>query len=198
MDAKYSNVIVHGLSSFELRSLDVDPVERTVAFDLSVPEVDLTGDYDVRGSFLVLVVTSRGNFSSQLRAVDVIGSGDLVVQPAQAGGRSAHVQMENLLVQLEFGETHHELDFSPDTHPVIGETVRHLVTKNDRVLLQEVRPELEAKVAELMSRLVNQVLTVLPVDAIVDRTPQASHLSQATLPAARPGTDGSTVSLPAV
>jgi len=186
--AKYSNVVVRGFSEFQLNSLRVSPADRTVRFDLRVPEVRMSGDYDVAGSFLILRVTSNGNFSSQLRDVDVKGTGDLVVLQSGLQGRAlspGRVQMTNLRVRLEIGETQHQIDYSKDTNPIIGETVRRLVTRNDRILLEEVRPEIEAKVAELMARLVNRVLAIIPVQALGEdpALPQASRVSQVSLPA---------------
>ena len=43
--------------------------------------------------------------------------------------------------------------------------MRKLVTRNDKILLRDVWPEIEGKVAQVMSRLVNQVLTIIPVSS---------------------------------
>ena len=42
----------------------VDPAGRRLTFDLTVPEANLTGNYDVKGNFLGATIASRGNFFS--------------------------------------------------------------------------------------------------------------------------------------
>ena len=57
--------------------------------------------------------------------------------------------------------------------------MRKLVTKNDKVLLRNAWPEIETKVAEVMARLVNQVLTIIPVNSAASRVEASQGALQA-------------------
>lgn len=173
LEAKYTNVVVRGFSSFVLHKLDVDPQGRRLTFDLTVPVANLAGNYNVKGNILGATIASRGNFASEIQTVDISGSGALSVQ-------SDHVQTTGLWVKLQIGATRHQINYEANSERdrIIGETVRKLVTKNDKVLLREVWPEIESKVAEVMSQLVNQVLAIIPVNSAASRTGAAQGALQ--------------------
>ncbi|KAF0292081.1 hypothetical protein FJT64_009870 [Amphibalanus amphitrite] len=180
LEAQYTDVVVRGFSAFVLHSLDVDPFGRRLTFNLTVPVANLAGRYNVKGNILGATISSRGTFASEIQTVEILGFGELGLRQSP-DGLSDHVQATNLRVKLDIGPTHHQINYEANSERdrVIGETVRKLVTRNDKILLRDVWPEIETKVAEVMSRLVNQVLTIIPVSSAASGVGPAQGALQA-------------------
>ncbi|XP_047480556.1 protein takeout-like [Penaeus chinensis] len=142
-----------------------DPQALTLSVGLKVPELRVTGLYELKGQVIVFPVSGSGSFWTNLNNIDASGVGRLSVQQGPDGQERLRVSDTRINFDIRDISLHLSNLFNGD--PILGETVNHFLNQNSQEVLRDVKPEVSRQLNVLIQRVMNDALSQLPVSSFL-------------------------------
>ncbi|CAH0406145.1 unnamed protein product [Chilo suppressalis] len=159
-DAWLSDLMLRGLTNYSFNNLDVFPEDLKVTANISLPRLEVTGEYVVLGQFQMLPVESTGKLSANFT---------MCTAALEALGARVHKRMviKDATVRLRCsGPLQASLD---DAHSTTGEmemVTDHIAMMHSEEILKEVQPAVETSLAMVLEDIANKFLKHLPQEMV--------------------------------
>ncbi|XP_042883934.1 protein takeout-like [Penaeus japonicus] len=165
VQAQFMQVKVQGLSNYTTSFVNADPRALTLSVGLKVPELRVTGHYELKGQVIIFPVTGSGTFWTNLNNIDASGVGKLSVQQGPDGQDRLRVSDTKINFDIRSISLHLSNLFNGDR--VLGDTVNHFLNQNSQEVLRDVKPEVSRQLNVLIQRVMNDALSQLPVSSFL-------------------------------
>ncbi|CAL4124495.1 unnamed protein product [Meganyctiphanes norvegica] len=166
INAVFRNLEIRGLSSFNTTYIEADPLSQTLNVGLYIPELRVTGSYDLDGLLLVLPIKGQGPFWTTFNGIHANGVGSINIA-GQAP--SERLQVSNVFVDFDIDRMRVNLDNLFGGDPILGEAVHLFLNDNGKEVLGEIKPEIQRRLNDLVQKVMNDAFSQLPVDAFLLR-----------------------------
>ncbi|XP_045626413.1 protein takeout [Procambarus clarkii] len=165
VEATFTQVKVTGLSNFTTKFVDADPTAEKLTVSLYVPELDITGQYNLKGQIFFLPVTGSGPFVANFKGVDATGDSQLKV--ARGGDGVDRLSVTNTNIDFTIRDLNLRLDNLFNGDPVLSRTMNLFLNDNGQEILQDVKPEVTRQLNDLVQKVMNDALSQLPVSSFL-------------------------------
>ncbi|KAL0895436.1 hypothetical protein ABMA27_011558 [Loxostege sticticalis] len=159
-DAWLSDIMLKGLTNYTFNNLDVYPEDLRVTANISLPRLEMTGDYVVLGQFQMLPVESAGkmsaNFSSCTAALEALGA-------------RVHKRMviRDATVRLRCsGDLKASLDDAHSTTDKMEMITDHIAAMHSEEIVKEIQPAVETSLAMVLEDVANKFLKHIPSEMV--------------------------------
>lgn len=174
---KFLDVNVRGLQHFEMKSTKVDKEDRTWRVEMSVPRLEIRGDYRMEGEFFgVDLGLSQGPES--FNATDVT-----LTATASLEDRAGKFHASKLDMQFNFEKVRISLvclfpdqetssccpdKWNQSCSPALAKTVHKFFNKDGQKFVQNFLPQISAQIGEIIRNLLNNALQNLESRYMID------------------------------
>lgn len=166
INAVFRNLEIRGLSSFNTTYINADPQSRTLTVGLYIPELRVTGSYDLDGLLILLPIEGRGPFWTTFNGINANGVGNIDIAGA---GPTERLMVSNVQVDFDINRMRVKLDNLFNGDPILGEAVHLFLNENGKEVLAEIKPEIQRRLNELVQKVMNDAFSQLPVDTFLLR-----------------------------
>jgi len=150
---EFADTTVKGLSTFILNSVRANKNTKTINLDMTVPEMNVDGDYKMSGKAFVVIKDSEGPFQVRMKEANVKMQTKLKVQNGRLlvdGQPKIDVKVGDLNVNLEnlFG----------GKTPQLARTITQFLNNDSDRFIQDFGPQITAQVATLAVNVYNEAV----------------------------------------
>jgi len=180
INAAFSNVVVRGLSGFITNYIEADPNTQTLKISLTVPEMNITGHYQINGEVFVFPLEGSGSFSTKMKGVNAVGQSNIL---PSLGARGTQVlRVDNSDLNFDIGKVEIQMNnlFNGE-NKLLAETVNKFLNDHGQEVLAEVKPEISQQLTQLVTRVMNDAFSRLPADKLLNnlnRSSRSGHSSR--------------------
>jgi len=169
IDSEFSNVIVRHLSNFVTNRISADLDQRTLFISLTVPIVQIRGNYRVDGNVFVFQISGNGPFMATLSGVTGVGSA--AIEPVgPPGNKKLSIKRTN--IDFDIASAQVQLDNLFDGRaPAVAKTVNDFINQNSGLIINEVKPQIREQVTGLVQSVMNDAFSQLPADDFLEKLP---------------------------
>ncbi|XP_031635979.1 protein takeout-like [Contarinia nasturtii] len=157
VESQYNDVIIHGLSNFTLRDINVDPVSKRFRADLWFPHLQMTSNYIIQGKVLLMPLVGNGLATGNFSDVDATIT---IKKKDSSDVDRAHENSEkigDIKVEFNIGSASVKLDNLFNGEPEIGEMMNGFLNNNWREITAEIRPALAESIERILYGIANQL-----------------------------------------
>ncbi|KAG7304256.1 hypothetical protein JYU34_011196 [Plutella xylostella] len=159
-DAWLSDVTLKGLTDYKVNQMDIFPEKLKVLANISLPHLQMSGEFVILGHFQMLPVESTGKLSANFTMCSA---------SIEALGARVHKRMvvRDAVVRLKCaGPLQADLD---EAHSATGEMemiTDHIVQMHSNEIIAEVQPAVETTLAMVLEDIANKFLKHVPYDMV--------------------------------
>ncbi|XP_063883197.1 protein takeout-like [Scylla paramamosain] len=165
MQATFNDVTVTGISNFTATFINADPVLRELTVALYIPEMAITGFYILDGQIFLFPARGSGEFWANFKGVDATGTSMMSIETQEDGTERLRISNTNIDFTIEHLRMHLTDLFNGDE--ILGRAANLFINENGREILQEVKPQVVARLNEMVGKVMNDALSQLPVSAFL-------------------------------
>jgi len=167
MKAKFSDVVVTGLSNFTSDYIEADSLTKIFRIGLTVPDIKINGTYQVDGEVFVFPVEGSGKFYTNMKGVTAVGSSTIL--PTIKGGRKV-LSVNNLNIDFQIQDVKiHMTNLFRGDNELLAKAVNDFLNEHSDKVLNEVRPEIARRMTIFVSRVMNEAFSELPADDLLNK-----------------------------
>ncbi|XP_028174786.1 uncharacterized protein LOC114363301 [Ostrinia furnacalis] len=159
-DAWLSDIMLRGLTNYTFNNLDVYPEDLRVTANISLPRLEMTGDYVVLGEFQMLPVESTGKLSANFTTCTAA---------LEALGARVHKRMviRDATVHLRcLGDLKASLDDAHSTTDKMEMITDHIAAMHSEDIIKEIQPAVETSLAMVLEDVANKFLKHIPSEMV--------------------------------
>ncbi|CAH2099573.1 unnamed protein product [Euphydryas editha] len=162
--ATLRNMKAYGGSNFKIEKLKLNLNNKYVGeVKLTIPQLTVMSDYDVRGSrILTLDISGKGKFSSNFTGVTVVAKGS--AKPVEKDGVE-YLQTDKMIVKLKIGNGRIAID---DTeNPVAASSAAAFFNASPATVLEILYPLIEESSAAIVKAFFNKIFSKIPLSEVL-------------------------------
>ncbi|XP_012263652.2 circadian clock-controlled protein daywake-like [Athalia rosae] len=162
--ANMTQVHVYGVSNFLIDELKAHPKDLSVEMTLSLPELQVNGDYDIQGRILLLPLSGVGNFKGNFSGTKahVMARGK---ETADKNGIQ-RVEIDDIELKIRVGDGTLTLK-APPRHTLAADAAAAFFNSNPRLVLDIASPIIEDTAVTISKALAARALGVLTKQEIL-------------------------------
>jgi len=176
IDSTFTDVTVKGLSTFVTNYIKAELDTRNLLISLTVPKINIWGNYQVAGNVFLLNVEGNGPFQATLEGVTGVGSAS-IVPVGPAGNQKLSILNTNIDFDIRVANVRLENLFDGKL-PALADTVNEFINKNSQLIINEVKPQIREEVTKLVESVMNDAFSKLPADDFLEKLPPAGPSSR--------------------
>jgi len=158
-EAKLTNLVCLGASKAVVTNLKVDKVARTMSTNILFPTVNITGDYVINGTVMMITIKGHGKIVMNMAGA----SGVMVYHLAPKG-----TGIQTTKTDLDLAVKHLDLKLnSLDKTDTVGEAVNNIISDNSQLIFDDIKPVLSKLIAENINKITENLLAALPPTGIL-------------------------------
>lgn len=162
IEAVFRNVMVSGITAFDLKYLDIDfTTTHKLALGMVIPSLTMWGRYRIGGNVFLLPIEGDGDFETILDGVIAEGTGDIVEE-------NSKVVMRNVNIGFKIRSMKTRMENLFQGNQILSDTIHHFLNENGQLVLDEIRPGITAQLNDFIEQLFNSMFSVLPPDILSD------------------------------
>ncbi|GAB6024716.1 hypothetical protein CHUAL_009850 [Chamberlinius hualienensis] len=154
-----SNFTINGLTNSKLTTITVDKKARKVSYNTSTPFINVTTEFSVNGTVLLLPIKGKGRAAINATNMVLYGTADLVQVGTTVNLQNVKSTIDMKNISFKFVET--------DNSDPLWEALTNLIAENTELLLGDIQPALSAQVGNVTQLLANAAYKKMPVDAFI-------------------------------
>lgn len=162
---------VTGLSKFQAKHIDADLAAGHINIVMQVPRIDINGHYKADGKVLVINLSGEGAFNSTLTNVMGRGSATIVPKQDSAGVQKYVVGGTNIDFDIGGASVHLDNLFNGEA-PALSDSTNKFLNDNSKIIIDVVKPQIKKEVQRLLTSILNDALSKLPVDDLLSKLPR--------------------------
>ncbi|XP_049851972.1 protein takeout-like [Schistocerca gregaria] len=159
------DVDVIGLHATDINSVRLEIPTHTLKINLSVPHVEIVGNYEIQGKVLVVPITGKGKANITLDGVHAFYTFKHDLFRKSDGKQYIRDKEHTLRVTAANGGAHFENLFNGDKK--LGDSVNKFINENWRDVMQEIRAPIEETIIQVVKRILTSFANVVPYDEIL-------------------------------
>lgn len=194
VNSKFSNVQVNGLKKFHTNNINADVVNRVLFLDLSVPNLDVSGNYDLDGTVLFIKIFGNGPFTSLMSGVT--GRGTAKIVPVGPVGNQ-RLTVADMVLDFDIKSVKVEMkNLFDGENQELAKVVNDALSTNSDLIIEQVKPQITMRVSQLVGKVINDAFSKINVQDFIKTIESQRSAAVRRPPAAtrplpqRPGAGG--------
>ncbi|KAK7864823.1 hypothetical protein R5R35_012481 [Gryllus longicercus] len=157
----FFNVLVSGPSNSTADFVKLDESRRRMDFGLTIPELRLEGDYDLRGNILVLPLVGAGKV--HMRMSNLTTGSRTRVEIRRVGGREVF-HATHMSIDFNVGSLFIHFDNLFGGNKVLGATLNAFMNQHAQTVVADLREPVGEALSDLFIDMMNRLLHRVPLD----------------------------------
>lgn len=164
VSATFTNISIYGAGDFRLRNIRTEMETNKMRIKLWYPQLSLAATYNISG--LIISLPIQGTGSCWGNFTDIDGSVSVQLERVMKNGQE-HFKTKYMKIEFNIGGAHaHLYNLFNDANPDLSRTVNHFINENWRMVTAEIRPDLEKKIATLLTEVSDKFFDVFPINKL--------------------------------
>ncbi|CAL1681941.1 unnamed protein product [Lasius platythorax] len=158
--AFFTNITAIGPGNYSINKVRVNISSYRIDLHLSLPKIEVNGDYDINGNVLLFPIQSHGNFWALFGDVEAIARIQ-GVEEVRDGIR--YMRIARLLIDFSLGRVRFRIMDHLNGNNVIGQAMNQFLNQNAKEIIEEMRPAASASIAKHFKEFLNTAFSKLPM-----------------------------------
>ncbi|XP_012219405.1 circadian clock-controlled protein daywake-like [Linepithema humile] len=164
LDFLISNLQVYGPSTFKIRDLKVDLKDNIIiTFKVNFPKLEFRGKYRIDTQILLIRLFGEGNVTGNFLGYD---SNCFLKANKVLKNNNTHINFEKMKFNIRVGKAHFNLGNLFNGDEVLGAAGNEVVNANSHLLVEELTPELENSLSDLLTNIANKITEKFTYDEL--------------------------------
>ncbi|XP_014280225.1 protein takeout [Halyomorpha halys] len=152
---------VHGLGNAVLKDIKIDLAKKHIDLKIFLPQLTVSGKYDVNGKLLLFPITGKGQANLTLIDLDVEAGLDWKLIKRK-GSEYAHISRD----RVDFTTSRFKLSltglFGGDK--ALSDNMNQILNDNWREVLDDLKPSISGTVGEIIKFTLNNIFDMIPYE----------------------------------
>ncbi|XP_066598655.1 protein takeout-like [Prorops nasuta] len=154
LDVNLSDIVVTGPSNFKVRDLKADPENVVFTFKVSFTKLNFRAKYEMNTRVLLLQFIGAGDLTGEFLGYD----SDVVMKAKKVfRNNDTYLSFDKMRIRIKIGKANIHLSNLFNGDPVLGAAGNEVLNSNSELFVDELRPVLEASLAELFTNVANKI-----------------------------------------
>ncbi|XP_070156915.1 protein takeout [Polyergus mexicanus] len=158
--AFFTNITAIGPGNYSINKVRVNISSYRIDLHLSLPKIEVQGNYDINGNVLLFPIQSHGNFWALFGDVEAIARIQ-GVEEVRNGIR--YLNIVRLLIDFSLGRVRFRIMDHLNGNNVIGQAMNQFLNQNAKEIIEEMRPAASASIAKHFKEFLNTAFGKLPI-----------------------------------
>lgn len=158
--AAFNNVTAFGASNYSINNVKADVAHWKIELHLTIPRIEVKGQYEVTGNVLLFPVRSKGDFwaaFSDIKSVATINGHEIV----QDGIKFLKIQ--SIGADFALGKSRFKIRDVINKSSILGEAMNRFLNENADVIIEEMKPAAAASISRHFTGFLNKAFLKIPV-----------------------------------
>jgi len=162
--ARFTSIVIRGLSAFENADFKLDTKGRRMSFKIGAPTIRAEANYDISGNVPMLFqMIGNGPASIEISGGHIEGDASFKIGKDSRGRQI--LQIDNLRLNTNYEDAMVQVGGLFNKHPTMkraGPLVNRLINQYQHELYEIIKPEFEKQVEEIVKDIANNSFAEMP------------------------------------
>ncbi|KAI4499772.1 hypothetical protein M0802_005028 [Mischocyttarus mexicanus] len=163
LDINLTNFQVQGPSKFVIRDMKANTDDVSFTFKVSFPILNFKGKYQIDAKLLLLQLSGEGDVIGNFTNYD---SSVILKANKIRRGNNEYLNFERMKIKIIIGDAKILLTNLFNGDPILGKVSNEIINNNNVLLIEEIKPELEKSLAEVLTKAANKVVETFTYDEL--------------------------------
>ncbi|KAG8221915.1 hypothetical protein J437_LFUL002474 [Ladona fulva] len=158
------NLKVKGASAFQINKLRTDIKNNLIELSVTLPHLDVTTDYDVKGRLLLVPLNGKGVFVSNITNTRA----DLKITGKAIEKRGTkYLEVTDVVTKVKVGDSKMDFLGGGKGNDLISSSSTQFIQQNRDQVMEIVNPLVEDTASAVVQQIANRILGSVPYDTIL-------------------------------